>query len=80
LIHGDQDPLVPHDQSVRLYKALKKEGVEACFITVTGAGHGGFRNPEVARRIRQFLDVMSVNAAEGVNLGGPGGRAARAKH
>ena len=41
IIHGDADPLVPHCQSVLLYKALQKNGVESEFISVPGAGHGG---------------------------------------
>lgn len=56
IIHGDKDPLIPHIQSERFYDALKQLKVEAYFVTVTGGGHGGFRNPEVHQRIRQFLD------------------------
>ena len=56
ILHGDRDPMVPYSQSVRLHAAMKKAGAESTFITVQGAGHGGFRNPEVAKRIRQFFD------------------------
>jgi len=56
IIHGDADPVVPFNQSERLQAALKKAGVESILIAVTGAGHGGFRNPEVDHRIRQFFD------------------------
>src|SRR5262249_59169136 len=56
IIHGNRDPLVPHNQSERLYAALKKAKVECYFITVDGGGHGGFRNPEVRSRERQFFD------------------------
>lgn len=41
IIHGDADPLVPHCQSVLLYEALKRAGVESEMITVPGGGHGG---------------------------------------
>lgn len=56
IIHGNKDPLVPYNQSERLSAALKKAKVECSFITVDGAGHGGFRNPEVQKRERQFFD------------------------
>lgn len=56
IIHGNKDPLVPYNQSERLSAALKKAKVECYFITVVGAGHGGFRNPEVQKRERQFFD------------------------
>jgi acetyl esterase/lipase len=56
IIHGNKDPLVPHSQSERLSAALKKAKVECYFITVDGGGHGGFRNPEIQERERQFFD------------------------
>ena len=56
IMHGDKDMTVPHDQSVRLAAALEKAGVPCTFITIKGAGHGGFRNPEVHERIRLFLE------------------------
>jgi acetyl esterase/lipase len=40
IVHGDQDKLVPHEQSVELDAALTKAGVPHQFITVKGAGHG----------------------------------------
>ncbi len=39
-IHGDADPVVPYDQSVRLTKALKEAGDDAELITVSGGKHG----------------------------------------
>ena len=56
IFHGTADPLVPFNQSERLAKALKDAGVECYFVPVEGAGHGGFRSPEVPKRIRQFFD------------------------
>jgi acetyl esterase/lipase len=55
IMHGDRDPLVPHDQSRLLHEALKKAGVEATFETVEGAGHG-FSGPEIDRAVDAFLD------------------------
>jgi acetyl esterase/lipase len=56
LIHGTNDPAVPFSQSERLFAALKKQGVDAIFIPVNGAGHGNFNTPEVPRRVGQFFD------------------------
>ena len=56
IIHGNKDPVVPYNQSERLSAALKKAKVDCYFVTVDGAGHGGFRNPEVGKRERQFFD------------------------
>jgi acetyl esterase/lipase len=56
IIHGNNDMVVPYNQSERLADALKKAQVECYFTTVDGAGHGGFRNPEVQKRRRQFFD------------------------
>jgi len=39
-IHGDSDPTVPYDQSVRLTKELKTAGDQADLITVPGGQHG----------------------------------------
>ena len=50
IVHGDKDPLVPHNQSEILCDALKKAGVEATLYTVPGGGHGGFKDPQVRHR------------------------------
>ncbi len=41
IYHGDEDPLVPHDQSVILEKAYKTAGAEVELFTLKGGGHGG---------------------------------------
>lgn len=56
IIHGGRDPLVPIEQSARLNKALNDAGARSLFFRVMGGGHGGFANPEIPRRIRQFFD------------------------
>ncbi len=47
-IHGDADPTVPYEQSVRLTKALKAAGNQAELITVPGGKHG-FPPEEMAK-------------------------------
>jgi len=56
IVHGDKDPLVPHNQSEILYDALKKAGVEATLYTVRGGGHGGFQDPQVDVLVSAFFD------------------------
>jgi acetyl esterase/lipase len=41
-IHGDADPLVPYQHSVRLQDALQKAGVAHELVTIPGGGHGNF--------------------------------------
>jgi acetyl esterase/lipase len=57
IVHGSDDPLVPFSDSVALERALREAGVPVIFQVVEGGGHGDFAaDPEVARRIRLFLD------------------------
>ena len=56
IVHGDQDPLVPHNQSDILYKALRDIGVEVTFYTIRGGGHGGFRNATVHPLVTKFFN------------------------
>ena len=55
IVHGDKDPLVPHNQSEILLDALKKAGVEATLYTVAGGGHGGFKDPQVDVLLTEFF-------------------------
>ena len=55
-IHGTADQLVPYSQSTKLDRACEKAGVECLVLTIPDGGHGGFRNPEVNVRTKQFLD------------------------
>ena len=56
IVHGDQDPLVPYQQSVILWEALQKSGVDVTFYTVEGGGHGQFTDPRVPELTKSFLD------------------------
>jgi acetyl esterase/lipase len=55
IVHGDKDPLVPHNQSELLHDALGRAGVETTLYTVQGGGHGGFRDPQVDRLVTEFF-------------------------
>ncbi len=56
IIHGDSDPLVPCHQSELLEAALKKADVPVEFYIVKRAGHGGFKDPNVPKLTKEFLD------------------------
>ena len=55
IIHGDQDKLVPYQQSVLLKDALEETGVRVTFYRVEGGGHGWFRDPKVPELTKSFL-------------------------
>src|SRR5262249_25855254 len=58
MVHGDADPLVPYNHSVRLNEALEKAGVPHEFVTIPGGGHGTFKPEEWQRAyaaIEKFL-------------------------
>ena len=58
ILHGDADKTVTIGQSQRLTEALKKAGVEATFVPIEGAGHGGavFSDEAARKRYQDFLD------------------------
>lgn len=57
IIHGDVDALVPFNQSVLLYEALREANKEVVFYRVNGAGHGpGIFSEKMMGIVRDFLD------------------------
>lgn len=58
IIHGDRDTVVHINQSIEMYKALKKHGQSVLFYKVVGAGHGdGVWNPQVLKITERFLSA-----------------------
>ena len=59
LLHGDQDPQMPINQSHELEGAYEKAGLDVELIVVHGAAHGGdaFYSPVNVERVAQFLDA-----------------------
>ncbi|MHC4443894.1 MAG: alpha/beta hydrolase fold domain-containing protein [Planctomycetota bacterium] len=55
IMHGDKDPVVPYRQSVLLYEALKKNGVEVTLHPVKGAGHG-FKGLDISGQVEEFFN------------------------
>jgi acetyl esterase/lipase len=58
IVHGDQDPLVPFNQSELLAAALASVGADYRFHRVVGGGHGGtdFDGGEVRAIVDAFFD------------------------
>jgi acetyl esterase/lipase len=63
IMHGDQDKLVPLQQSTELESLLKKAGVECTLKVIAGNGHGGpgFLSPESVALMGQFLSKHLKN-------------------
>jgi len=59
LIHGDQDPYMPINQSHELYGAYQRLGLHPEFTVIYGAAHGGdqFYEDRVSEIVRLFLDI-----------------------
>jgi len=57
IMQGTKDPLVPVDQSQRLYDKLKAAGADVTLDIIEGAGHSGpeFSTPEKLKMIFTFL-------------------------
>jgi len=63
IVHGNADPIVPYEQSVRLHQKLDKAGVYNEFITVEGGKHGNFdkdKNSEINKATMIFLKKVGV--------------------
>jgi acetyl esterase/lipase len=58
LLHGDQDPQMPINQSHEIHAAYKELGLDVHFEVVHGAGHGGgaFFDAERTALVGAFLD------------------------
>jgi len=56
IMHGDQDKLVPYQQSEILRAALQKAGVPVKFEIIKGAGHG-FGGREIDRQVEEFFEA-----------------------
>jgi acetyl esterase/lipase len=62
-VHGDQDPVVPYEHSVRLHKALTAVGVPNELVTIKGGGHGQFTEAQdeyAYEKIHAFLQAHGL--------------------
>lgn len=56
IIHGDEDPVVPLEQSLRLRDRLRETGNEAELIIKEGGGHFWITLPEEIIKVADWLD------------------------
>ena len=63
MLHGDQDPQMPINQSHELQGQYESHGLESHLIVVHGAAHGGdvFFAPQNTERVAAFLDAHLRN-------------------
>lgn len=62
--HGDADPRVPYQQSVKLDAAMTAAGAKHVFVTIPGGGHGGYskeKQAEIKEQITTFLKENVIN-------------------
>ena len=63
ILHGNSDPLVPHNQGERLYMALNKACLEAVFISLPKAPHGNWTGFLTDDALREAATMRSTSAA-----------------
>lgn len=65
ILHGTEDPLIPHQQSHLFYESLTRGDVT--FVSLPGAKHGGweFEHPATLRLVHAFFDAHLRPAARG---------------
>ena len=56
IIHGTEDDVVPHQQSVMLKESLDDAGIESTLISIAGGGHGGPKFEDIELKVLSFLD------------------------
>ena len=62
LIHGDQDPQMPVNQSLELQAVYERAGLRVEFINVHGGAHGGprFYDASMLDRVERFLRSLEA--------------------
>jgi acetyl esterase/lipase len=63
ILHGDSDPLVPHNQGEQLYMALNKACKDSVFISLPKAGHGSVNGFLTSDSVREAATMRSTSSA-----------------
>jgi acetyl esterase/lipase len=63
ILHGNSDPLVPHNQGEQLYMALNKACKDAIFISLPKAPHGNWNGFLTDDGLREAATMRSTTAA-----------------
>ncbi|MCY8493889.1 prolyl oligopeptidase family serine peptidase [Bacillus inaquosorum] len=61
IMHGDQDDVVPYEQSAEFYHALKKAGHDAIMYKIKEAGHSGFTQHHTLNIVKDFFNCYLKN-------------------
>jgi acetyl esterase/lipase len=63
IVHGDQDPQVPVNQSLELWNAYKKNSLKVQLEIISGAAHGGsaYDKKEMMETVDKFLKTALQN-------------------
>jgi acetyl esterase/lipase len=64
ILHGNSDPLVPHNQGEQLYMALNKACKEAIFIDLPKAPHGNWNGFLTNDSLREAATIRSTAGAD----------------
>ncbi|HTF10908.1 MAG TPA: prolyl oligopeptidase family serine peptidase [Asanoa sp.] len=62
LLHGDDDRVIPPDQTLELHNALRAAGADSTHYVVTGAGHGRLARSRAQTRYWTSRSVMTTIA------------------
>jgi acetyl esterase/lipase len=63
ILHGDSDPLVPHNQGEQLYMALNKACRDAVFVSLPKAPHGNWMGFLTDDELREAATIRSTSSA-----------------
>lgn len=63
-VHGDADPLVPYQHSVKLQDALGNAGVAHELVTIPRGGHGNFSTAEWQRAFAAIETFLNANVPQ----------------
>jgi acetyl esterase/lipase len=62
-VHGDQDPVVPYQQAVRLHEALERAAVPNRLVTIPDGGHNSWtreQNFSIQAAVFDFLEKHDI--------------------
>ena len=71
LIHGDDDDIVPIEQSEAMQVALNKAGKKSELITLKEGGHGGFSREQTLVTLSAIGTFLWDNLGKGYGVDGP---------
>ncbi len=69
LIHGDQDTVVPHEQSVLMQNAMQRAGHPVRLITLEGSDHTPDTRDEMRTVLTESLGFIQQSIGQGVAPG-----------